>query len=145
MRASLCILGLALLPACQSTSPQPRGGNPKALKETIDSEGFPIRVEYEDEGGDEATVTPAEVDERLRSHGEGRSHTASPPGAPTMIAAPTLDYDPFKDRHCPPEGNAKSADGRRQNRFKNRLTLPQPDDFDDKVTFAALRKPGYDL
>jgi hypothetical protein len=47
-------------------------------------------------------------------------------------------------RHCPTSGIAFTKERRALHRLKNRTALPQPSDFDDRVTLVSLLKPGDD-
>ena len=47
-------------------------------------------------------------------------------------------------RNCPSAGIALTVRARDQHRLKNRTTLPQPADFDSRVSLDALLKPGDD-
>jgi len=46
--------------------------------------------------------------------------------------------------HCPASGIAFSKERRDLHRLKNRTTLPQASDFDDRVTLTSLLQPGND-
>ena len=46
--------------------------------------------------------------------------------------------------NCPNAGIAFTSRVRQLHQLKNRTTLPQPSDFDDKVTLDALLEPGDD-
>ena len=48
------------------------------------------------------------------------------------------------ERNCPRAGIALTSERRRLHRLKNRTALPQPSDFDSRVTLAALLQPGDD-
>ncbi len=48
------------------------------------------------------------------------------------------------NRHCPVTGIAFSKDQRNSHRLKNRTSLPQPSDFDGRVTLSSLLQPGED-
>lgn len=50
----------------------------------------------------------------------------------------------FLQSHCPLEGSALTQSMRAFVRLKNRTVLPQPTDFDARVTLAALLQPGED-
>jgi hypothetical protein len=45
---------------------------------------------------------------------------------------------------CPAEGLALSPSGRAFMRLKNRVGVPKPQDFDERVTLEALLRPGED-
>jgi hypothetical protein len=47
-------------------------------------------------------------------------------------------------RHCPAPGIAFTKERRDLSRLKNRTTLPQPLDFDERVTLSSLSQPGND-
>jgi hypothetical protein len=46
--------------------------------------------------------------------------------------------------HCPASGVAFTKERRAIHRLKNRTTLPQASDFDDRVTISSLSQPGND-
>jgi hypothetical protein len=46
--------------------------------------------------------------------------------------------------HCPDSGIAFSKERRAIHRLKNRTTLPQRSDFDERVTLSSLLQPGDD-
>jgi hypothetical protein len=50
----------------------------------------------------------------------------------------------FAQWNCPPEGCAVSRGARELARLKNRTTLPQASDFDNRATLAALLQHGDD-
>jgi hypothetical protein len=47
-------------------------------------------------------------------------------------------------RNCPDAGIALTANARSLHRLKNRTAIPQPADFDSRVTLDALLEPGDD-
>jgi hypothetical protein len=47
--------------------------------------------------------------------------------------------------HCPPSGIAFTKERRDLHRLKNRTTLPQALDFDERVTLTSLSQPGNDI
>ena len=47
-------------------------------------------------------------------------------------------------RNCPDAGIALTPNARHLHRLKNRTTLPQPADFDSRVTLDTLLQPGDD-
>jgi hypothetical protein len=46
--------------------------------------------------------------------------------------------------HCPASGIAFTKERRDLHRLKNRATLPQASDFDERVTLSSLLRPGDD-
>jgi hypothetical protein len=46
--------------------------------------------------------------------------------------------------NCPPSGIAFSSERRELHRLKNRTTLPETSDFDERVTLLSLLQPGDD-
>lgn len=46
--------------------------------------------------------------------------------------------------HCPPQGIAFTEERRNFHRLKNRTALPQPNDFETRVTLAGLLQAGED-
>jgi hypothetical protein len=46
--------------------------------------------------------------------------------------------------HCPDSGIAFTKERRDLHRLKNRTTLPQASDFDERVTLTSLSQPGND-
>ncbi|HVF90969.1 MAG TPA: hypothetical protein VNH22_12950 [Blastocatellia bacterium] len=50
----------------------------------------------------------------------------------------------FIQSNCPEQGLSISKDGRRLARLKNRVSPPLQEDFEDRVTLAALLQPGDD-
>ena len=57
-----------------------------------------------------------------------------------LLAAALL----FAQWNCPPEGCAISRNSREFARLKNRTTLPQAPDFDNRATLAAILQQGED-
>lgn len=47
--------------------------------------------------------------------------------------------------HCPTSGIAFTKERRDLHRLKNRTTLPQASDFDERVTLTSLSQPGNDI
>jgi hypothetical protein len=66
-------------------------------------------------------------------------------GLTLLIGAVTLTAALFlKGPECPPAGLGISARARRAARLKNREALPQPEDFDPRVTLSSLTEPVDD-
>lgn len=59
-----------------------------------------------------------------------------------VVAAPLAAQEVY--RGCGLEGSAKSEAAKRLNRLKNRYAAPRPEDFDPRVTLAALLAGGDD-
>ncbi|MBI3843253.1 MAG: hypothetical protein HY292_01315 [Planctomycetes bacterium] len=174
---------------------------PSALRETVDTDGEPVRVETAE--ADAPEVDEATVAHRLGAYQNRKDvvERAAPAGtvepspditAETMAAEPAIEdadeadeptvsepvltermaayggqplglrlvnpfielnpaaatnvasFDPFAERHCPPQGNAQQVSTQKQNRLKNRVTTPHASDIDEEVTLDALRAPGED-
>jgi hypothetical protein len=116
---------------------------PPAIVDTVDETGFPVRIEVEEqEGEEEKSVDEATIQQRMDAY-RRRKAAATRPTA-LMVEMQPADFDPFEDRNCPPEGSAASAAKIQQNILKNRIEMPTPGDFDPTVTLAKLRKSGND-
>jgi hypothetical protein len=63
----------------------------------------------------------------------------------TLIIATALITGLYLLKHyCPPSGIAFTKERRDLHRLKNRTTLPQPSDFDERVTLTSLSQAGDD-
>lgn len=113
------------------------------IKETHDEGGFPIRMEL---------VDPDERDDDLvrmrRDSYRGKTRGAAPidvASSMRMYGLSHIEFDPFEERGCAPEGEAEEEGKVRENRLKNWIALPEPLDIDPHVTLEAMRAPGADV
>jgi hypothetical protein len=60
------------------------------------------------------------------------------------VCGPSNDYIQSDGHPCSRVGTAKTENNKELNCHKNRFTAPQPQDFDQEVSLAALLAPGRD-